>query len=179
MRWLPFRCGGLAHRDRTLHWTVGIQITAGMGCGEVGGGFGSGYNVRGMSGSLMILYTEGVRVLWVKCLACVALVLVGLPVRAEVAPLKMPDTLASRKIVAARAVDDGTAIRESLRRDIRLHPGDFVVFETEVGAARFVAEHRADAQPERNERLVSRGVVGYWQGKIVVVLPWGPVKNFQ
>jgi hypothetical protein len=109
----------------------------------------------------------------------VALVLVGLPVRAEVAPLKMPDTLASRKIVAARAVDNGTAIRESLRRDIQLHPGDFVVFETEFGAERFVAEHRADAQRERNERLVSRGVVGYWQGKVVVVLPWGPVRNFQ
>jgi hypothetical protein len=109
----------------------------------------------------------------------VALVLMGLPVRAEVAPLKMPpDTPASRKIVAASAVDDGTAIRESLRRDIRLHPGDFVVFETEFGAERFVAEHQAEAQRERNQRLVSRGVVGYWQGKIVVVLPWGPVKNF-
>ena len=108
-----------------------------------------------------------------------ALVLVGLPVRAEVAPLKMPETPASRKIVGANAVDEGTAIRESLRRDIRLHPGDFVVFETEFGAERFVAEHQTDAQRERNERLVSRGVVGYWQGKIVVVLPWGPVKNFQ
>lgn len=70
-------------------------------------------------------------------------------------------------------------MRESLSRDVAQHPGDFVVFATEAGAKQFVVTHRGDAERETNSRIVSRGVMGYWQGKTIVVLPWGPLRNFQ
>src|SRR5580704_8318473 len=95
--------------------------------------------------------------------------LMGLPVEASIRPLGSPSTAASQKMVAFDPVDDAVAMRESLRRDVAKHPGEFVVFATETGAARFVEEHRADAERETNNKIVSRGVVGYWQGKIVVV----------
>jgi hypothetical protein len=108
-------------------------------------------------------------------LYAVSLIL-GLPVEASTRPLGSPGTAASQKIVAADAADDAMAMRESLRRDVAKHPSEFVVFATETGAERFVAEHQEDAERERNSRMMSRGVVGYWQGKTVVVLPL-PLKS--
>ena len=70
-------------------------------------------------------------------------------------------------------------MRESLRRDASDHPGEFVVFLTRTGADHFVREHRDDVERETNSKVVSRGIVGYWQGKTLVVLPWAPLKNFQ
>jgi hypothetical protein len=102
--------------------------------------------------------------------------MVGLPVEASTRSVGNPGTAASQKIVAADAVDDTVAMRESLRRDVVKHPSEFVVFATQTGAERFVAEHQDDAERERNSRLVSRGVVGYWEGKTVVVLPL-PLKS--
>lgn len=75
-------------------------------------------------------------------------------------------------------VNDAKAVQESLRRDVARHPGDFIVFATEAGAARFFVEHRDDVERETDPRIISRGVVGYWQGKTVVVLPWGYLANF-
>jgi hypothetical protein len=83
------------------------------------------------------------------------------------------------EIVAPSPISDARMMRESLSRDVAQHPGDFVVFVTEAGAKQFVAEHRYDAEREINTRIVSRGVVGYWQGKTIVVLPWGALKSFQ
>jgi hypothetical protein len=97
--------------------------------------------------------------------------MVGLPVGASIRPPGSPGTAASQKIVAADPIDDAVAMRESLRRDVAKHPSEFVVFATQTGAERFVAEHQEDAERERNSRIVSRGVVGYWEGKTVVVLP--------
>ena len=75
-------------------------------------------------------------------------------------------------------MDDALTMRESLRRDVAKHPGEFVVFATnQSGAERFVAEHPEDAEREKNSRVVARGVVGYWQGKTVVVLPLEPLKS--
>ncbi len=51
------------------------------------------------------------------------------------------------------------------------------MFATEAGANRFITEHPEEAEPEVNSRLVSRGVVGYWQGKTLVVLPWESLKS--
>ena len=81
-------------------------------------------------------------------------------------------------VVVARSIDDSKAMEASLSRDVARHPGDFIVFETEAGAKEFLARHRADVQRETNSRIASRGVVGYWQGKTIVVLPWGPFTNF-
>jgi hypothetical protein len=103
--------------------------------------------------------------------------MMGLPAGASLTSPVNPDTAASQKIIAPSLVDDATTMRESLRRDVAKHPGEFVVFATKSGAERFVAEHPDDAERERNSRVVSRGVVGYWQGKTVVVLPLEPLKG--
>jgi hypothetical protein len=62
------------------------------------------------------------------------------------------------------------SVLESLREDVVSHPSDFITFETQTTANRFIVEH-ADAQQETERRVVLRGIIGYWQGKILVVLP--------
>ncbi|WP_179583015.1 hypothetical protein [Tunturiibacter gelidoferens] len=105
--------------------------------------------------------------------------LTGLYAEASVVPLLRPDVVASRRIVVAAPVDDAAAMQESLRRDVAEHPEEFVVFATEAGANQFMTEHRFSVEMETSGRIMSRGVVGYWQGKTIVVLPWEPLKNFQ
>ena len=102
---------------------------------------------------------------------CAVPLLPGLPVQASVTLRVAQPVSASRKIVAASRIDDARVMRESLRRDVAQHPGDFVVFATETGAKQFFMEHRDDADVERDSKMVARGVVGYWQGKAIVVLP--------
>jgi hypothetical protein len=65
--------------------------------------------------------------------------------------------------------DEMTAL-ESLRGDVSRHPTEFLTFETRIAANRFIAEHEG-AYHETESRVVLRGVVGYWQGKTLVVLP--------
>jgi hypothetical protein len=76
-------------------------------------------------------------------------------------------------------MDDAAAMQESLRRDVAKHPEEFVVFATEAGANQFASEHRLSVEMETSSKIISRGVVGYWQGKTIVVLPWELLKNFQ
>lgn len=105
----------------------------------------------------------------------------SLPAKASVTALADPVVPARGKIAALHSVgeiNDTKMMRESLSHDVARHPGDFVVFATEVGAQQFVAEHQNNVERETNARIASRGVVGYWQGKTIVVLPWGPYKNF-
>jgi|HubBroStandDraft_5_1064220.scaffolds.fasta_scaffold694888_2 hypothetical protein len=90
--------------------------------------------------------------------------------------MRKPDSALQHQIVAYSTVSDATVIQQSLRNDVASHPADFVVFATETGAHQFLLQHRDDVEPETNERLVSRGVIGYWQGKTLVVLPWGPAQ---
>jgi hypothetical protein len=103
-------------------------------------------------------------------LGCAAL-LMGVPMQASVTVRVVPSVSAARKVVAASRIDDAQRMRESLRRDVARHPGDFVVFATETGARQFFLEHRADADVENDPKMVARGVVGYWQGKTIVILP--------
>ena len=103
----------------------------------------------------------------------------GLPIKASVVSVCKLGSTAPEEIVVADSVDSEAAMRESLRRDAADHPGDFVVFLTRTGADHFVKDHRDDVERETNSRVVSRGIVGYWQGKTLVVLPWAPLKNFQ
>jgi hypothetical protein len=60
---------------------------------------------------------------------------------------------------------------DSLREDVALHPDDFVSFQTQTGALRFIDEHGFEAHRETACRMIERGVLGYWRGKMVVVVP--------
>ncbi|MBB5315866.1 hypothetical protein [Tunturibacter empetritectus] len=111
--------------------------------------------------------------------SCVVFLLMGLSAGASVAPLVRPDAVAERRIVAAPPVGDAAALQASLRRDVAEHPEEFVVFPTAAGASQFMSEHRFAVEMETSGRILSRGVMGYWQGKTIVVLPWEPLKNFQ
>jgi hypothetical protein len=63
-----------------------------------------------------------------------------------------------------------TAVFESLRRDVAIHPNDFLTFETQTTANHFIFEH-VDAFRETDRRVIQRGILGYWRGKTLVVLP--------
>ena len=65
-------------------------------------------------------------------------------------------------------------MRVSLRRDVARHPSDFVSFPTETAAMRFMKEHSTETSRETEQRMLDLGVVGYWQGRTVVVLPIAP-----
>ncbi|GGA58364.1 hypothetical protein GCM10011507_07190 [Edaphobacter acidisoli] len=69
-------------------------------------------------------------------------------------------------------------MRASLRRDVARHPNDFIVFATEAGALEFFAQHRASVEVETDPRMIERGVLGYSQGKTVVVVPWLTTARF-
>jgi hypothetical protein len=138
----------------------------------------SGYIVWGISGWRGCFYTEGMRISWARFSLCAGALATALPLWASQAPMTKRDVV-SQRIVALEAVDDAAVIQQSLRRDVAKHPSDFVVFVTETGANRFLVEHRDEVERETNGRLVWRGVVGYWQGKTLVVLPWEPVKSAQ
>lgn len=96
---------------------------------------------------------------------------ITLPCRASVILLGNSQMASPERLVVSSHVNDAAAMRESLRRDVALHPDDFIVFATEAGAKRFFAEHNDDVERETDSRMVARGVLGYWQGKTVVVLP--------
>jgi hypothetical protein len=59
---------------------------------------------------------------------------------------------------------------ESLRKDIASHPDDFIIFETRTSANQFIVEHK-NVYRETERRVILRGIVGYCQGKTLVVLP--------
>jgi hypothetical protein len=103
----------------------------------------------------------------------------GVTTMASAMPSKPLVAARLKRIVSVGGGDEGNSMRKSLDRDVRLHPDDFVVFVTDVGAHRFVAEHADDVQRETNERITARGVVGYWQGKTLVVLPLELEKSSQ
>lgn len=72
---------------------------------------------------------------------------------------------------AQNSDDESMSVLESLKKDIASHPNDFMTFETQTAAYRFIAEHGDDAYRETTPRVIWRGIIGYWRGKILVVLP--------
>lgn len=102
----------------------------------------------------------------------------GLSARASVMQLANPAEAASRRVAGTYRLSDTQRMRASLRRDVARHPNDFIVFPTEAGAREFFAQHRVSVEIETDPRMIERGVVGYSQGKTVVVLPWLPTSNF-
>jgi hypothetical protein len=73
---------------------------------------------------------------------------------------------------------DEQVVSESLRSDVAQHPDEFVVFETRTAAERFLRDHLPDSSRETEPAMVARGILGYWRGRTLVVvplLPSGPV----
>jgi hypothetical protein len=79
----------------------------------------------------------------------------------------IPSSLAHQSPVHS----DEALFQKSLRRDVMNHPNDFIIFETKSSADRFIAEHGIEVRRETDRRVIFRGIVGYWQGKMLVVLP--------
>jgi hypothetical protein len=71
---------------------------------------------------------------------------------------------------------DAPTILESLRHDVAIHPNDFVTFETQITANHFIHDHE-DVLRETDRRVIQRGILGYWRGKMLVVLPSLSINN--
>ncbi|MBS1822733.1 MAG: hypothetical protein JST61_12295 [Acidobacteria bacterium] len=76
-----------------------------------------------------------------------------------------------KTVLQLEDADDSGQAYESLRDDVLRHPDDFVTFATQTAANRFIEEHGLEMNRETEPRMVQRGVLGYWRGKTVVVLP--------
>jgi hypothetical protein len=125
-------------------------------------------------------YNPKVRVSGPICLLCgLPMLLMGLPVEASVVPTAKPLRVDSARILTPGAISDTRLLRESLRSEVARHPDDYVVFATEAGAKQFFAKHRNDVERETDLKILDRGVVGYWQDKTIVVLPWDSLDDFQ
>lgn len=72
--------------------------------------------------------------------------------------------------------DEAAAVLQSLRKDVAQHPAAYVTFETETAAHRFFLEH-PDAFRETDHTMMTRGIVGYWRGRTLAVLPTLPRPN--
>jgi hypothetical protein len=78
--------------------------------------------------------------------------------------------------VGPRDTLDAATILESLRNDVAGHPSDFVIFETQTTANHFILDHE-DVLRETDKRVIQRGILGYWRGKMLVVLPSLSINN--
>jgi hypothetical protein len=122
-----------------------------------------------------IAQTDEVRMgqhrLFLRVLLGAGLIFLGaLSVSASTTPPYESRLAPSATTLQGRSFSDEMASLESLREDVGRHPTDFMRFETRIAANRFIAEH-GGAYHETESRMVLRGVVGYWQGKTLVVLP--------
>ena len=121
-----------------------------------------------------IAHTLGVRMgqftLRIAVLLGAGVVLMGaLSASASTTPVS-ESSLAPPAALQGRSYSDEMAALESLREDVGRHPNDFMTFETRIAANRFIAEHDG-AYHETESRVIMRGIIGYWQGKTLVVLP--------
>jgi hypothetical protein len=85
---------------------------------------------------------------------------------------RVPDS----RVMASLAETGDSAFLESLRKDVKRHPGDFLTFATATEAKWFMEDHAAESRLETEQRMVERGVLGYWRGRTVIVLPAFPSK---
>ena len=74
--------------------------------------------------------------------------------------------------VLPQRLDDTTAVTilQSLRNDVAQHPSAYVTFETETAAHQFFLQH-PDACRETDRVMMTRGIVGYWRGRTLAVIP--------
>jgi hypothetical protein len=114
--------------------------------------------------------TNGVRMSLNKFSAVAGLILLGTLSASASTTSPSESRPAPSGTLQGRSFSDEMTALESLREDVGRHPKDFMIFETRIAANRFIAEHEG-AYHESESRVVQRGVVGYWQGKTLVVLP--------
>jgi hypothetical protein len=84
--------------------------------------------------------------------------------------------LSESRLVVPVEESSEEVMRASLRNDVAMHPGDFVAFPTETAAMRFMREHSTETSRETQPRMLDLGVMGYWQGRTLVVVPISPVE---
>ena len=119
----------------------------------------------------MIGQTNGVRMGLNRFSVVAVLILLGtLSVSASTTSPSESRPAPSGTVLQGRSFSDEMTALESLREDVGRHPKDFMIFETRIAANRFIAEHEG-AYHETESRVVQRGVIGYWQGRTLVVLP--------
>ena len=94
----------------------------------------------------------------------------AMTIRASATTTTSSHPISSPTGIRTRSVWEPQRLRESLKEDVGGHPNDFITFETQAAAARFIEEHE-DARHETERRAVLRGVMGYWRGKTLVVRP--------
>ncbi|MDQ2834710.1 MAG: hypothetical protein M3Y50_13430 [Acidobacteriota bacterium] len=94
----------------------------------------------------------------------------SLPLRATVAVFRVSDPILPQHL-QTYGPSSRSHLLESLRRDVAAHPADFITFETEASARRFLVDHAVEAYRETDPRIISRGIVGYDGSKTLVVLP--------
>jgi hypothetical protein len=82
-----------------------------------------------------------------------------------------PRVTSSNVAIHSTDYSDTMQFHASLRQDVMNHPGDFITFETQSSADRFLEEHNGEARRETDRRVALRGIVGYWGGKMLVVMP--------
>ena len=108
-----------------------------------------------------------------KCLCAAPFLVVTMPLQAfSNAAIPSHPALPTNGIWTEK--HESTSMFESLKQDVLSHPTDFITFETQASANGFIGAHE-DAQPEIERRIASRGIVGYWRGKTLVVLPSLPI----
>jgi hypothetical protein len=87
------------------------------------------------------------------------------------ASISMVWRVPSRSVIQVESADDRGQALDSLREDVSRHPDDFIAFATQTAVNRFIEEHGFEMSRETERRMVQRGVIGYWRGKTIVVLP--------
>jgi hypothetical protein len=109
-------------------------------------------------------------------LTITAITAVALP--APTTPLHTP--VPEPKVVEQESIEqiEQKAEFESLRTDVNRHPKEFVVFATRVGAERFISDHALETSRETQRAMVERGILGYWRGKTLVVVPVLPLAGY-
>lgn len=100
-----------------------------------------------------------------RSLTALLLIPAGRPQSPTLSPVQAPAIVHSLPASAQEST-----YTESLRKDIAQHPGDFMVFATQGTAEIFILTH-TDAFSETDRRVVQRGIMGYWKGKTLVVIP--------
>ena len=105
-----------------------------------------------------------------RCCVAVVLLLTGaLTLNASTTTMESRPT-PLKSSIRAQDHDSDIPMIESLRKDVASHPDDFIIFETETSANQFIVGHN-DVYRETEPRVILRGIVGYYQGKTLVILP--------
>ncbi len=103
-------------------------------------------------------------------LVTLILLLTTLPLIASTTNTGRSSSTRSTPVIWTADSDEAVSVLQSLRASVAQNPGDYVSFETAVAANQFIAEH-ADATRETDRTMVQRGILGYFRGKAIALVP--------